>query len=93
MQMQAGSIVELKAAIEQDLRGRSQSQIDIRAVSNLAECAACALAVKSAKQLRMDDGFSSDLCEKIEGARHQPQVVESADMMYRELRVVTYRRL
>jgi hypothetical protein len=47
MQMKTGSVVELKAAIKKDLRERSQSQVDIRAVSNLAGCAACALAVKS----------------------------------------------
>ncbi|MDR1236150.1 MAG: hypothetical protein LBJ96_04030, partial [Holosporaceae bacterium] len=47
MKISEGSIVEIKEAIRGDLL-RSQSEIDGRVASGLAECAACALAVKSA---------------------------------------------
>jgi hypothetical protein len=47
--MTCGSIVDLKEAIERDLLVRSQSEVDVRAASSLAECAACALASKELK--------------------------------------------
>jgi hypothetical protein len=46
MRMTIGGVVELQPAIGKDLAERLLSQVDIRSVSNLAECAAYALVVK-----------------------------------------------
>ncbi|GHU12836.1 hypothetical protein FACS189449_07250 [Alphaproteobacteria bacterium] len=47
MRLKTGAVAGLAKVIEEDLMKRLQSQVDVRALANLADCAACALTTRS----------------------------------------------
>jgi hypothetical protein len=47
MRIKTGPIADLASVIEGDLRKRLQSEVDVRALANLADCVACALTTRS----------------------------------------------
>jgi hypothetical protein len=48
MRIKTGPIADLASVIEGDLRKRLQSEVDVRALANLADCVACVLTTRSA---------------------------------------------
>ncbi|GHT95614.1 hypothetical protein FACS1894122_13250 [Alphaproteobacteria bacterium] len=48
MRIKTGQIADLASVIEGDLRKRQQSEVDVRALANLADCIACVLTTRSA---------------------------------------------